>query len=70
MAEADHSLLKPGDLAVTDDGVHVMAYLGDRAWIEADPHAHQVIEVILPSDNPWFRMPVVFVRWQCLTSQG
>ena len=70
VAETDHSLLKAGDLAVTEDGVHVMAYLGNRTWIEADPRAHRVIEVNLPTDNPWFTMPVVFVRWKCLASES
>jgi len=41
-----------------------MAYLGNRRWIEADPDAHKVIEVVLPTDNPWFKTPVVFVRWK------
>jgi cell wall-associated NlpC family hydrolase len=61
--DADHSLLKPGDLAVTDDGVHIMAYLGNHRWIEADPDAKKVIEVVLPTDNHWFKVPVVFIRW-------
>lgn len=63
---ADGSRLKPGDLAVTADGVHVMAYLGDKRWIEADPDEHKVIELVLPTDNQWFKEPVVFVRWKWL----
>ena len=63
---ADVSRLRPGDLAVTADGVHVMAYLGSGTWIEADPDAHKVIEVVLPTDNQWFKSPVVFVRWKWL----
>ena len=63
VAHADTSRLKAGDLAVTADGVHVMAYLGNQTWIEADPDAHKVIEVVLPTDNQWFKTPVVFVRW-------
>lgn len=51
---------------MTADGLHVMAYLGNQTWIEADPDAHKVIEVVLPTDNPWFKTPVVFVRWRCL----
>jgi hypothetical protein len=66
VAGADHTKLQPGDLAVTQDGVHVMAYLGDRVWIEADPDARWVIEVTVPTENPWFKLPVVFVRWECL----
>ena len=64
VAGADVLRLRPGDLAVTSDGVHVMAYLGSQTWIEADPNVHKVIEVVLPTDNQWFEMPVVFVRWK------
>jgi hypothetical protein len=64
--EADHGPLRPGDLAITSDGVHVMACLGNRTWIEADPVVCKVVEITLPTDNPWFRTPVVFVRWRCL----
>ena len=63
----DHARLRPGDLAVTAGGSHVMAYLGQRTWIEADPGAGQVIEVVLPTENPWFKTPVVFVRWKWLS---
>ena len=66
VADADFSRLKTGDLAVTTNGVHVMAYLGSRTWIEADPGAHKVIEVALPTENQWFKTPVVFVRWKWL----
>lgn len=31
------SSLSPGDMAVTADGGHVLAYLGSNTWIEADP---------------------------------
>ena len=66
VSSADHAMLRPGDLAVTADGVHVMAYLGNRTWIEADPKASKVIEVSLPTDNEWFWTSVVFVRWTWL----
>jgi hypothetical protein len=55
-----------GDLAVTADGIHVMAYLGSSRWVEADPFARKVIELVSSTDNPWFRTPVVFVRWKWL----
>jgi cell wall-associated NlpC family hydrolase len=67
--EADHAQLQPGDLAVTASGVHVMAYLGNRTWIEADPGSHKVIEIALPTANTWFRLPVVFVIWECLDKE-
>ncbi len=66
VVNADHEKLKPGDLAVTANGVHVLAYLGNRVWIEADPTEGKVIEVFMPTENPWFDEPVVFVRWECL----
>ena len=58
--------LLPGDLAVTSDGVHVLAYLGDKTWIEADPSVMKVITVLTPSDNVWFQAPVHIVRWNQL----
>lgn len=62
----DYSKLLPGDLAVTRDGVHVMAYLGGNRWIEADPGVGHVITVNVPSDNVWFGVPMKIVRWQIL----
>ncbi len=61
--------LMPGDLAVTKDGVHVLACLGAGEWIEADPGAMKVISVKIPApDNAWFEMPVKIVRWTQLES--
>lgn len=63
----DHSKILPGDLGVTSDGVHIMAYIGDRRWIEADPGVGRVITVTAPStDNPWFDGPMKVVRWSIL----
>jgi hypothetical protein len=64
--DVDCARLHSGDLAVTTDGVHIMAYLGNRTWIEADPEAQRVLEVSLPANNKWFKVPVIFLRWQCL----
>ncbi|MBN2704631.1 MAG: C40 family peptidase [Pontiellaceae bacterium] len=60
------SALLPGDLAVTTDGVHVLAYLGNQQWIEADPADLQVLIVHTPSDNIWFNKPVKLVRWNAM----
>ncbi len=66
----DHSVVVPGDLAVTANGVHVMAYLGDHVWIEADPGVGRVVAVSVPaSDNPWFRVPIKVVRWSILNDE-
>jgi hypothetical protein len=65
--EVDPALLAPGDLAVMESGVHVMAYLGGGRWIEADPDAGKVIIVSVPEPgNPWFDMPVRITRWRQL----
>jgi len=60
------SKIEPGDLAVTKDGAHVLAFIGESEWIEADPSALKVLRVKAPSDNPWFEMPVSIVRWKQL----
>lgn len=59
----DPARLEPGDVAVTADGVHVLAYLGNRRWIEADPSIGKVLIVPVPAANPWFSVPVTLLRW-------
>lgn len=59
--------LQPGDIAVTENGVHTLAYKGNRTWIEADPGDWKVIEVTAPSSNIWFNTPVKLLRWSQLT---
>jgi NlpC/P60 family len=66
--QLDHSKVLPGDLAVTRDGTHIMAYLGEQTWIEADPGEMRVITVTAPArDNVWFDMPMNVVRWRLLS---
>jgi hypothetical protein len=61
----DQSRILPGDLAVTTTGIHIMAYLGDNRWIEADPGVGHVVIVSAPSkENGWFRIPMNIVRWK------
>ena len=60
----DQAKVLPGDIAVTVSGVHVLAYLGDGEWIEADPLLTKVIIVKIPAvKNPWFDEPVNIMRW-------
>ena len=60
----DQTTILPGDLAVTSAGVHIMAFLGDNQWIEADPDIGRVVTVSVPSkDNLWFHEPMNIVRW-------
>jgi len=60
----DMSILHPGDMAVTAGGVHVLAYLGDGAWTEANPERMQVVVERVPqAENHWFSIPVKVIRW-------
>jgi hypothetical protein len=64
----DHSKIVAGDLAVTLGGTHILAYLGDNQWIEADPGEERVIILSVPdTDNPWLKAPVSIVRWTLLS---
>jgi len=62
----DHSQLQSGDFAITSDGVHALAYLGNETWIEADPGAHKVILAKKGDANPWLARPVALMRWSVL----
>lgn len=68
--QLDHTQLQAGDFAVTDDGVHVMAYLGNRNWIEADPDERRVLVLSVPTTNAWFDSQVKLMRWQQLDETG
>ena len=66
----DSKRLRPGDLAVLESGVHVLAFAGGRTWIQADPNlvngGDKVIETTAPSRNGWFGQPVVICRWKSM----
>jgi hypothetical protein len=65
--QLDQSKVRPGDLAVTSNGVHIMAYLGDNTWIEADPGLGRVFSGTVPvKNNLWFDGPMKIVRWSVL----
>lgn len=56
--------LRAGDLAITHAGRHVLAYLGDGRWIQADPVAARVIVGDWThSTIGWPDMAVQVVRW-------
>jgi cell wall-associated NlpC family hydrolase len=66
---ADYTLLRPGDLAVTMTGDHVLAYLGDLVWIAADPGVGKVAMFKIPEEeNSYFFQPMRIVRWKILGS--
>lgn len=60
-----------GDMLVTADGVHVMAFLDDGSVIEADPLTAKVTRLVDASDDktktPWLDVAVTIVRWRELS---
>ena len=65
--EMDYRTLVPGDLAVTASGLHVLAYVGDGRWIQAEPGIGAVVTLDgQSSDNGWFSTPVTTHRWRIL----
>ena len=66
----DHPALLPGDLAITDDGVHVLVYLGKNQWIQADPGLGKVSVLDGRRDaNLWFNVPMTACRWSVLSAR-
>jgi hypothetical protein len=63
----DYDLL-PGDIAVTANGMHVLAYLGHQEWIQAEPNRGCVFTLRAPHDNNWLTQPVRIMRWQQLSN--
>ncbi len=57
--------ISPGDLAVTENGVHVMVFLDSKHVIQAEPGAGKVIIHDVPSANSWLQHNVKLVRWSC-----
>jgi hypothetical protein len=57
--------LEPGDVAVVNSSTHVVVYLGNGAWIEADPAPDRVIVHEAPKDGRSFlgASPRMF-RWR------
>jgi hypothetical protein len=65
---ADAPDLQPGDIGVTLSGAHVLAYLGDREWIQAEPGLLKVVILRAPSDNGWMKQSLKIMRWTMLES--
>jgi hypothetical protein len=65
-----YSRLSIGDLAVTKSGVHVLAFVGGKTWIQADPNlvngGDKVILTTAPSESGWFKQGIVICRWTLL----
>ncbi len=61
--DADYATLRPGDIAVLDSGVHTLAYLGNKTWIQADPLPMRVVRTTAPATEGWFVQGVQLLRW-------
>ena len=63
--------LRSGDLAITQSGVHVLAFVGGKTWIQADPNlvngGDKVIRTTAPSKSGWFNQPMQICRWTNLS---
>ncbi len=71
IAKMGYGNLLPGDLVVTEDRRHILAFLGGEEWIQADPGARKVIRRNgRTSMNGWFAVPVTSHRWSVLTERG
>jgi len=68
LRHTDHAALAPGDIAITEHGLHALVYLGDKTWIQADPNPTHGRVVILPLSDPtnWHNVPVTILRWSGL----
>lgn len=65
LSTMDYAALRPGDLAVTLNGVHVLVYLGDNQWINADPGAGAVVTFDgRTGTSGWRRSLVTAHRWR------
>lgn len=59
-------ILSLGDIAITSDGVHCLAYVGGGQWIHADPNEKKVVVDMQINDKVWFHTSVNLVRWKYL----
>jgi cell wall-associated NlpC family hydrolase len=54
--------LPSGFIAITADGVHTLAHLGQGRWIQASPEDRKVTIRRSGEEDPWFRRPVALYR--------
>ncbi|MCH6258616.1 hypothetical protein MLD52_18795 [Puniceicoccaceae bacterium K14] len=69
--EMNFEKLNPGDLAITASGIHVLVYLGESNWIQADPKIGRVVTLNGRIDaNDWLDVPVKIYRWKILNTMN
>lgn len=67
---SEHETISPGDLAVTESGSHVLAYLGSDVWIEAEPAVGGTHIFDLAGKFSYLADERVrFVRWKLLANR-
>ena len=67
LKDLEEARLEAGDLAVTQGGAHVIIYLGDGSWIQADPKPMKVvISGARHAESAWFDLEVRVQRWSML----
>ena len=65
-----YEALEPGDLAITDSGLHALVYLGEDKWIQAAPEVGEVkVFNGRTDDNAWLIQPISAYRWTVLTNE-
>ncbi len=64
--EVSDPRLLPGDMAVVMDGKHILGYLGDNTWIDADPQRGKTVIEKAPTSTIWFTLNARIVRWRRL----
>ena len=63
--DLDYSELLPGDVAITESGVHCLVYFENNLWIQADPEKGKVaFSDGRVSGNAWLNAPVRVYRWR------
>lgn len=63
--DISYSKLIPGDLAVSSGGAHILVYLGEDKWSQADPGIGYVKTLNGRTDkNPWFTISSSTHRWK------
>ena len=66
--ETDYAKLLAGDICVTENGEHTLAYIGNKEWIEADPAVMRVHTITAPSKDIFFNRKMRILRWRQLNS--
>ncbi len=65
LQDIDPKTINPGDLAITENGVHLLVFLGDGKWIQADPGPNKVlIQDPKVDSSGWFKMKSTIHRWR------